>query len=622
MPRKENPLALSEHIKVDDLKQVGLALNEGIRQAVSDCIDRDRKMVRLRAIRDGRDTVPTKGPWPKSCTIVDPLTSEHTTTMQGAANRSIVYPYCMFDAIDPGDDKDATDVQSWFNPMIRADGFEEAAQDAIYTCMDQPGAPVFLDWYQDTVQQHEAMVTDELSGAPRPATDDDDPDKVEMIATGPKVLRQGLRFRVAASWDVYPLPVQAKSPDLADGVVERLWITKTDIIRGMEEEGWNKDAGYEMLKKGSQKVELNDAEMEQWERAGVKPDGGLYECFQVIGRPPLKLDDQGRPQMALEYALQDCTFLMNPLNRAMLRSDLRLVPERPMVIVKAFTIPGQFWGRSVAEYLSSGQDEMTAVLRGGINALDFLNSAPLLVPLAHMNMYSGITLGPNKKLGVPSGGAITQLQLNPAAAELSLQREQWLYSRFSSSISSAGESAMGSGKVRKASEVQASQYMSDIKHGLIVSSIGRGFLHVFAKAIAMYMYYGQRSGNLQEVKSGKDQSAKIDVAQLKRKFRMIPTISSENSNPDQLTTRDLKALEVGRSSPLWNLPAERQLLAQSLNDMRIRDAESLLPDDAAVEQMEKARQQAQQQQAQGGGQPGQPGANSAQQAQEMQGQPQ
>lgn len=539
-----------------------------IERAVNACQSRDDLLLNLRAQNEG-DSAPVKGPWKNSCPLEDSITREMHTTLLAALRQARRYPFYLIEACNPEDQQAAQEVEQIVNPVLKVSQYDRALDDVAYMCLESRWAPMFVGWHT-AKESYYYEGFDEYANTPQQGM-------AEMN-------KAGLYFRVPDPWDVYTWPTTAASfrptdPNGAEAVIERTYVTATDLIYAADELGYDKTAVLTLVKeRGSQ---LAEGHQEVFDRFGISEDTNLIPIYTYIGRPPVVLDYKGDVLTPRELLYTDIVYVVSPVHRLILKRGLSPYPVRPYVNFVAYRVPNSLMGHGIVSMLSTIQDEMTAMLRLAIDNMNLLASAPFMVPESHLHRYGAVEFAPGKTIPVPNQGGIQQVQVNPAGAQLALSFQQYLYNRAAQIAAAQSVNSMLGGPVRKAAEVEFTANMLQTKFDLVVANFQYGMTDA---AYAILATLGAFTGNGEIITGKPNPLLGLQVGELAQRMRVIPQVSSDNMNAQTRLQRDMTVMAALRQSPYYmamlqagtGMRGEYVLLRRLLEHMGYPDPETIL----------------------------------------------
>jgi hypothetical protein len=549
-------------------------------QAVDACQERDRLMADLRAINEG-DSRTVDGPWRDSCALEDPVSREMHTTMLAALTKAIIYPPYLFEAIAPGEERFAVRVESWFNPTVRYAGFLSTLEHLAYTALESLYAPLVIHWterssrrkivrYRDPLTEQIVAPEERLPGV----------QYAEQLITKIEQEYAGLHFRTPMPWNVYTWPPSAISfrEDAEEGataVVERMWLTREDLLRGRDALFYDPEVVDQLLA-GNPPEPSPTARQELEERLGLRDSGNFYECHQILGRIPLVQGPDGRLGIHDDLLDEDVLWLVCG-NRVLKRAFGP--PVRPYVAFKAFDVPGQLLGHGIISLLLAIQNEMTGTLRMSFDAMNLLVAAPFMVPSSYASQFGSPEFRPGGMIEYTGNQLPQQLRVNETAPQIALEFQQYLYSRASRIAGAEGISSLLADKVRKAAEVNFTAGVVESKFGLVTRTFQRG-MEEAAQVMLRTMYH-----NMADTGSIADSRGAHTVMpeDLDRRFRIIAQVSADNVNKQSRVQNDVMLTQLLRQSPVWqmrvaqgDLEGEHTLLVRMAEHMGETDPERLI----------------------------------------------
>lgn len=469
-------------LELDD-RELQDAIDQELCRIVTDvvqaCSDRDYDLLQYRAQREGWSQPQTNNPWPGACTVEASISQEsHLTFCSAVGSAARQHPYACVESVSAQDMEAASQQESYLNIKAQQYHFEHALKDAIFLCGEGRFSVFCTSRHQDK------SITFRLN---KSAGGEEYIERIEDVSD------ICLKFRTPDPWDVYPYPVTAYGPQISQGaslVIERMVLTQEELLMGVQNEGFDPESVQDMLRQGpcSDVGTDSDPRQDQSDRLGVKTgdntrQGGVWYCYQIVGRMPLMPDEDGNPRIPEPLIGGDFLWMVCPQLGIRFKQAYTTHKEgkRPYVLFRAVSRPNHWQGDSPVSMISSMHEEMTSVIRFGINNMN-LESSPCLVADERWKMkYAGWTVAPGRILPRMPGDQIgpKPLTWDVRSQPLVIQWLERLDSWCRRLVAAEGMGNLAAGKVRKAAEIHAAEAMQQAKFDLYLSNIQEGIVEVF-----------------------------------------------------------------------------------------------------------------------------------------------
>jgi hypothetical protein len=564
-------LSLELRDKIDD------AIYRLVVQAVEDCSERDDILLDLRAQNEGESASLSRGPWKDSCKLEDSISREMHTTMIAALRQARKFPYYLIEPTQPGDSQISSDVERWLNNLLRTYQYDRVLDNLAYTCLESLYAPLFVGWKR---------VTEKVTGL---GSEDANDERGDQLWQEERLRYEGLDFRTPDPWNVYVSPSSAISfrcedPGGADGIIERLWVTKNDLYAGIQAHGYDRESVMDILRT---QANVDTRTGEVLDRLGVEQSDAIVPIYIYIGRLPLLLGTEDEVELPEYLQRQDFLWIVCPERSKTLKRSFSPYAKRPYCAFRAFNVPNSILGHGILSFLTTIQNEMTATLRLAMDNMTLCASAPFMVPESHIHRYGNVEFGPGRTIATPNNGLMQQLRVDPMGAQLALEFQQYLYGRASQIAAAQSVNSMLGGKVRKAAEVEFTANIVQTKFDLVVANFQRGMedaIELILSTVAMHL---SDDGS---IVSSPNMALSVLADETTRRFRFIPQVSSDNLNSQVRLARDESMVAILRQSPLYmarmqagDMSGEYQLMTRVLQHMNEPDPQSLLGPDPTQE---------------------------------------
>ena len=408
----------------------------------------------------------------------------------------------------------------------------------------------------------------------------------EPYAVDELSITERIDFEVPDMWDFYLDPIASVSIERAMRVVEREWKTEEELLKGVITEEYDADAVLAMIKAGpSAWLNTDRPRNDQDVLEGLDEKGsqtGLYEVYSVVGLMPYLIDlSTGEPRIPEDLQHRDFLWMCSTSHNVVFKDVHSPFPVRPYAHGNAIEVPGRFLGHGVVSMVSAIQDEMTAILRARIDAINLTMNPMMKVPnnwLGHYskwrsqpgNLYPYMGNDPNQV--VPMQWDLTGLQFSgDVMGELDADAMRL--------TAAQGLNTMSAGKVRKNKEVDFTKGVIDNKFALFLMNLNRAV----AQIVRIYVETRKKSMTGELVGRKSDQQVAITAADMASEFRVIPHANADNASVQQRLEVDQLVRGILGTSPTWNariavgdLDGSYKLDAATLGHIGIRNPQAYL----------------------------------------------
>ncbi len=518
----------------------------------------------------------------------DPITREHQMDVQSRLMQPLsADQWWYFNATQEEDQDDARVLEAWMNDKIYENDLNERhAYDLTYYVTRDSYAIMYCGWKQEyqqcylTQYRDKNADTDDLIPTKDALEEDGDYETVEVPYD--EATADGLDIRVCNTLDVYFWPPNAPSIEASTRIAERIWLSDHELLDGIEDYGYDEDAVHEILSAGSKGATGQRKENDERDGTGdSQQNAGDYECFLVIGRPPVCMD-QGKPLLNDEKRRRDYVWLFEASTRKVFRFDLSPLKTRPYVKFTFLAEPGRMLGDGVCSLLQMNQLEGSIAGRFRIDVRDWAMSPGLMVPMEMYDDFKRFGRYPGAIYAVPQGvspAAVVPLVGDKDGFSAGMQDSMFFQQRSAQLFSSQARGAV-TNKERTAEEVGNSAAGADAKTDLFLVGI-----HIGQKDLARVIMSHERQFMSEDGVTAfvQNKVLRIKPELLEKKFRISASGNSETANPE-LQRRTAEALyQFVLSNPIIQMQVQRgdmsglyEASTAVLRSLRVRDVQNVL----------------------------------------------
>lgn len=526
----------------DMQEAMDLALCAVVRDTVQACSDRDEDLKALRMQLEGWSQPTGNLPWPGACQIQDSISREmHTTTTAAMWSAARQTPYVCLEPVNREDVDAASDVETWLSIKAQQFGYDEALYNAIYLANEGRFSVMYCGPRQ----------TIEHTFHPR-QSDPNDPDAPDEMVVEETPVADNIEFRTPDPWDFYLYPVTASGPQLKPHgctlVMERMTLTREDLTLGVLLEGYDREAVRKMLDSGPSSLRTEDRYDDETDRDGIAvgamesdTENGVWECFQVIGRAPLLPDDNNEPTIPEAMMHRDCFWMCCPALDVVFKQAYSRFPDtaRPYAMYHVVHKPNRAHGEGTVSLLSSTDEEMTSIVRFGINNMNLEASPMMSVAESWLSRYSKWTVAPGRfmprQMSDPIGPKPVTWDVR--SQQLIMPWLSWLDAKAGRLVASQSANSALAGRVRKAAEIHFAEEMQQTKFDLFLANIQRGVKETFRiLSVLLLQQMDEQQSDGESVNDGMRQVT-VTAQQLRARFRFLPQASTDAVSPAQRLAR-------------------------------------------------------------------------------------
>lgn len=546
-PVAPDPLAyeLPPDLKAD----VEAAIIEVVKASVRQNAGRDQELYQLRQQLEGVSQPTNDGPYANSCMIQDPTPFEfHSTVHSNVEAAFRQKPWVTLEALRVQDDQVVQKLETMGNVEAELFGFGKTLSTLTYNALE--GRYAVCEITYDSVETRRQEAIDLPVGV-----EDGGELITEPLQIEDQQVTESFRFEAVEGWDFYLNPVAAVRVQDADHTVRRVWHTRSSLMDGIANEGFDPEQVTKLIKAGPTAVPEGDTNPrdQQLSLMGVSEETpAYYECFRVVGRMPYLFDADGKPRIPDEFLGKDFLWMVCPAASSgrVFKSTFSPYPVRPYATGKAIGSENELYGHGVVSALSAISDEMTILSRAFIDSTNLTMNPEMLVP-EHLQGYYA-----QKDKRQPGGilpyrgndpGTVQALRRDFGGLQLSLELYQMLYQRCAQLVAAQGVNTSMGGKQRKAAEVNFMEEVLKNKFGLILSNLQRMVEDCFRIYFALRKHHTQSSVN---VRHGQ-QDVEVSKQELDVPFRIIPHADADNASSTQRRENDKLLVEFLMNNPIF-----------------------------------------------------------------------
>lgn len=582
MPPKQGALKLN--LSDEYLRQCHQYLISAAYQAQIAVSDRDRDLAFYDDLLEMRGARQMRGPWKGSCQLEDPLIREQHTQLHSKLSPPLQRDLLVqIDAEDPADAESAKKVESWLEFAWKEEGFPDEYDKFISNGLRDPAAILYTGWQQEYKQERGVSYWDGHSlddfgnkFLVPPEGKDPDTEYTEVPTIKEHVESQKAIYEVLDLADVYIYPPKQQNIEKAQGVFVRRLLSECELLDGIEEYGYDKDAVMELIKMGptfafdgigninvNRSWDLNNSDRNRSSLSyndtlggNTKSDrldrieginntvltnreDGLYECREYWGYLPKLRDGEGEALLP-DYLFRDrVRSMFCPVHNINFLLDFAPDQECPFFHTSMIPKPGRFLGTGLVQLIQALGLSVTFMLRYTLDNAELQMSQAFVMPMEEFALNANWGLYPGAKLLETTPNSIRSLEM-PQTAEAGIGMLSFLLNRGKSTIAAEGIGEMQN-KVRRNPEMQNILQTADAKYGLYGYFLYRPIAFMAARRIAQELKYNPGFEATINTSGGK---ITITADDLRKKFRFSAIQISADENPETRAGRNAQMIAL------------------------------------------------------------------------------
>lgn len=574
---------------------------ERVERAVRDSEPRNQDFDDFYRLFEGIEDSSTE-PWDNACDVVDPIILEQFLQLFSSLWQALRNPpYVMVEAVTAEDENSAMRLEQWINPKASQAGFSDALYDVTYNALIYRLGWMYCGWQQQIAEEPvtyyrepggDALLTEDMR--------EEGVEYEEETVIQQTIVKDGPEYRSVLPWDFYVYPSDAPDIDRALGCGERMYLTREDLLAGIDDMGFDEDAVHELLRLGPTGI-ADDANREERTEedgtASATSGDEYYECYLWFGRLPLVMDDSGNVETPRELQKQDFLWMLCPKHHIVFKFERSPFPLRPYAPFYMLRRPGRLMGHCLPEILEPFQTELTATHRAAIDTYNLTLSPAVVVPTGKARQFTKTRIKPGAVYELDDPTQAVPLKLDSSGVQAGMAIAQDIRARAAQVASS--QTAQLQPKVRKAIEVQAAAATQDTKFDLYLSTIlgtvNSGIPRAFLLTMASAMAFLGDDGD--ETYAGKE-NVRVETEDLKKAYKFIPHASTEMANPEARLQNTMLRQQVANAYLQMMASAPPHILyyayhshARALENLGVRDVENWIgpqpPDPDMLAQMQQ-----------------------------------
>lgn len=330
---------------------------------------------------------------------------------------------------------------------------------------------------------------------------------------------------------VYPVNAESLNDSILHG--HRIWLTKDDLLVGVDSGEYEKAAVLELIEcdpRGDESSEMNGADVNRMEDNGISSSLHLdeedipYECYELLAKYQIR---EGRPAVW-------CVFTVEMQTKKIIKA-LRYPywhQESCYMNYCPYPIPGQLWGRSVPDILRHLSTEIDSIRNARVNAGTLALTPIFTARRGSLLNTSGIEFSPGEIIQVDDPDSIKPLMVQPPpqtafAEEAAAQREAERVtgaSDVSQGLSPKSERTLG--------ETQTVLSEGNLKFDTIIYRLQSTSQKMASQVIALLRQYMTPEMEMAITGTPEFEFMTISPQDLRRKWKIAAHGNSLNSNPE------------------------------------------------------------------------------------------
>lgn len=544
-------------LRKDLQEQLDRELCQQTEDLVRACTDRDDELKGYRAILEGYSQPNTNLPWPGACELQDTSPRElHNTVVAAVWSAVRQMPYVCLEAVKKEDTDRAPDIETWFNIKAQLADYEDASYDAIYLAGEGRFAPMFVGYDQKVTR----YFSQEPSGE-----EDEDGDPVLEVKLIEEPEEPNIVLRAANPWDFYVYPPTAKGVQVDEGCIracERMELNREDLMLGVLTMGYDAAKVQQMLDRGPARITRDDWE-DDAERDGIerealtdKDSSEPWECFYVVGRAPLCLDEKNESQLPEHLVHVDCAWMLCPALGIVFKQTYSPFPYgmRPWSIWNLLRRPGSIYGEGVISMGADNFEEQTAITRFGINNMNLEASPVMTVAESWLTRYSKWTVAPARMMPRQASDPVgpRPLQWDVKSQSLIMPWLQYLDSKAHRLAASESVNRALSHNA-KAAAIHFEEAMQQTKFDLFLACIHVGVAQTFRLMMLLLLKHMKEEGDTAQQFG---QEVVVTPNQIEKKFRYVPQASTDAISPAQRMAKGMTVAQIVKGSIRYQREAQ------------------------------------------------------------------
>lgn len=362
--------------------------------ATTNATDRNELFQSYYEMAEGIFQQPIRGPWSNSCTLTDPIVREHILGIVAYIVAQVGSPpYWDIEAVNPEDMEAAERVYKYLTVKSFEWRVKEQLYDVIYNSTVFPFAPVYVAWEQK-VKNLRATLERNAEGEVGPVGTIDDGIPQQIVQQ--VVAYEGPFMHVIQPTDFYVEPWNVQDIQRATRIVWAHQFTKEELIAGVAEYGWDKDAIRKIVLHGPDQPP-SDMTKEQNENDGIYQEE-MYTVHLVIGRVPIFMGDDGDSETPDWLQNEDWSWWVHSETKQVFYDAPWTREERGFGACYIYRKPGRMYGACIPSLLEDLQNEANYDVRFRGNIKDITCSPVLKVSERQLAKRSGWQVFPGAKV--------------------------------------------------------------------------------------------------------------------------------------------------------------------------------------------------------------------------------
>lgn len=496
--------------------------------------------------------------WDGGCDIEDPMTDEYVfESVSALAFIQGQQEWYQAEAMDEGDEQGAANIEAFLNDVVVETKLNGRH---MYDLMENGARHSYgvlvVEWKQEYAKEYEPVYRHKETKAiyPKDAPEVlENPSEfklIEEIVETP--VSEGISLRVPYTGDVYLDPCTAQSFEQAARIVEKFDYTASDLLRGIDAYGFDRDQVEAMIASGPTGPWEPSYASERDETEGVGTYEDVWAVLMVTGEVPV-IAEGGTLHTKPQDLERDYQWMLCPAKNVCFKFAPAPYRKRPYAKYPFRGRAGRMIGHSVCTMIAPLQQESTSAFRFRIDFRDLYMSSPLLVPDSWYEEFQRFEAFPGANLPYPTNppsnlgpGAIAPLPYNPAGYTAAMQDGQDIRAR-ASSLFSADARGPATTQQRTATEAGQAAAGADEKLDLLLMNFHFGVEDTAEIILSHYAQFGG-SETISRIIGGK--TVEITPQMLQKRYRIMATGNSMNASPVIQLQRAKLLMEFGNTDPI------------------------------------------------------------------------
>jgi hypothetical protein len=544
----EEELHISEALQVE-LERI---LIQRGREAVAAHEDRDSDCADCADYANGVAMPQYRPSWQGGSELVNPVVPKEITTLEA----SLVAPLMQQNiaqvaAKDDNDKTPAKLMEAWENDKCEEEELTTCYQGYIHNLIVFPSSVIRMLWCDKTKKttdmqywDGESLNEDGIEQLIPKEMRDPDAEYEEIDVSSEEVEHSGVKYDVVDPVNFYLVPATARSLETAQGTLERMILTESELLAGIDTYGYKKHRVMKIIAAGSS-LSPNEYRERQNDNAGVSETADSiatereFECFMYFGNLPY-LWENGEAKLPPKLWGKKVCAMWCPEHDIVFKLTETPYDEFPYFMDSLFPVANRAYGQGFVQKVMGLADSVTHYSRATEDILDIELNPVFTSGEASWEANKSFEFYPGARFISVDGEPPMEAIPLPQSGLMGLQMVQYMEGQIKDIAAAQGSGELQE-KVRKNGEIANMEQAVQTKFNLLKFIAYRNLPKIFRRRALYQLQFG--GGSDTAYFEGAEATINEDVFKKAYRFSVAQTDADSSDDAKAFKAQGLAALQ-------------------------------------------------------------------------------